>query len=137
MIAYVDASVMLRLVLGERAALTEWSSITEGATSELAEVECLRTLDRLRLRGDIGDEELATRRAAIFTLLEELTLVAVTRPILVRAAQAFPTPLGTLDAIHLATALLFKNRTPGMMTLATHDAALAMAARSCGLRVIG
>jgi uncharacterized protein len=137
MIAYVDASVILRLVLGEPARLAEWSSIKEGITSELAEVECLRTLDRLRLRGALTDPELAARRAAVFELMEELTLVAVTRPVLTRAAHPFPTPLGTFDAIHLATALLLKDRAPSPPAFATHDAALSQAARSCGLHVLG
>ena len=137
MIAYVDASVILRLVLGESGLLAEWSSISDGFTSELAEVECLRTLDRLRLRGALGDEELATRRAAVFDVLDELTVAAVTRPILTRAAQAFPTPLGTLDAIHLATALLMKGSTSSPLSFATHDQALALAARSCGFSILG
>ena len=48
-----------------------------------------------------------------------------------------PTGLGTLDAIHLATALLWKEMTPEELTMATHDPALAIAARVHGLPVIG
>ena len=48
-----------------------------------------------------------------------------------------PTDLGTLDAIHLATALLWKDLTRADLTMATHDGALALGARAHGLRVIG
>ena len=48
-----------------------------------------------------------------------------------------PTELGTLDAIHLATALLWKELTREELTMATHDGALALAAQAHGLLVIG
>jgi hypothetical protein len=48
-----------------------------------------------------------------------------------------PTALGTLDAIHFATAILWLDREEGEVTMATHDQALARAARASGLAVIG
>ena len=48
-----------------------------------------------------------------------------------------PTELGTLDAIHLATALLWTETTGESLAMATHDAALAIAARAHGLAVVG
>jgi hypothetical protein len=48
-----------------------------------------------------------------------------------------PTELGTLDAIHLATALLWRDFTDEPLTMATHDAALAIAAEAHGLPVVG
>ncbi len=50
MIAYVDSSVLLRIVLGQPGALHKWRAIKTAVSSRLAEVECLRALDRLRLR---------------------------------------------------------------------------------------
>ena len=137
MIAYVDSSVVLRLVLGQQGALKEWSSVEEGVTSALTQVECLRTLDRLRLVERIPDEALASRREAVFGLLATLSVVDVAGAILDRAAQPLPTALGTLDAIHLATAQLWRERTAAVLTMATHDAALATAARSLGMPIVG
>jgi uncharacterized protein len=137
MIAYVDSSVLLRLVLRQPGALKEWSSVEEGVTSALTQVECLRTLDRLRVVERIPDEALASRREAIFGLLATLAVVDVAGVILDRAAQPPPTALGTLDAIHLATAQLWRERTAVELTMATHDAALATAARSLGMPVVG
>ena len=137
MIAYVDSSVLLRLVLRQPGALKEWSSVEEGVTSALTQVECLRTLDRLRVVERIPDDALASRREAIFGLLATLSVVEVAGAILDRAAQPLPTALGTLDAIHLATAQLWRERAAAELTMATHDTALATAARSLGMPVVG
>ena len=69
MTAYVDASVILRLALGQRNGLTEWPKIQRGVSSALITTESLRTLDRLRLRAKLSDVEVATRRAAILSLI--------------------------------------------------------------------
>ncbi len=137
MIAYVDASVLLRLALGQRDSLREWSRIERGVSSALVTVESLRTLDRLRVRVKLADDDVAGRRAKILELMASLEIVDVDSVVLDRAAQPMPTELGTLDAIHLATALLWKEMTGEDLTMATHDAALAMAAEAHGLPVVG
>ena len=137
MITYLDSSIILRIILGQANALKEWRSITQGVVSSLVEVECLRTLDRLRLVEGLNDAEIAARRETVFRLLEAVQVVEVTRPILSRAAQPLPTTLGTLDAIHLATALLWKERAKADLVMATHDEGLATASRASGFRVIG
>ena len=137
MIAYLDSSVLLRVLLGQRNALKEWKTIDQGIASALVEVECLRTLDRLRLSEGIADEEIAIRREAVFRLLDSIEIIELTRPILSRAAQPFPTALGSLDAIHLASALLWKEGRGEGLVMATHDVALATASKASGLRVVG
>jgi len=137
MIAYLDASVVLRLVLGERGRLAEWKDVERAVASALTEVECLRTLDRLARNGALSPEELAERRTAVYRLLEACEVVDVARPVLRRASESFPTPLGTLDAVHLATALLWRDTTRSPLILATHDKALRTAGVSVGFEVIG
>ena len=137
MIAYLDSSVLLRIVLGQRDALKEWPRVAQGVASALVEVECLRTLDRLRLAEGYADDVIAERREAIYRLMEAMEVVDVTNGVLARAAQPLPTALGTLDAIHLATASLWKERTRKTLAMATHDTALAVASKAIGLRVIG
>jgi predicted nucleic acid-binding protein len=136
-IAYVDTSVLLRVVLGQANALAEWRKIERGVCSVLAEVESLRTLDRLRLRTQLTDPEVARRRAAILQLLDSFELVELDSLVLDRASQPFPTELGTLDAIHLATALLWREASNAELVVATHDAPLAMAAQAHGFKVVG
>ena len=137
MIAYVDSSVVLRLVLGQPGRLAEWKSVVSGVASGLVEVECLRTIDRLRLAEGLTDAETARRREAVYRLMDALELVEPTTVVLRRASQPLPTPLGTLDAIHLATATLWKEARGTDLVLTTHDRALATAARASGFRVLG
>jgi len=137
MTAYIDASVLLRLALGQPDALPEWRQIQQGVSSALVMTESLRTLDRLRLRANLADTEVASRRATILNLIASLELVEVDAMVLERAAQPMPTELGTLDAIHLATALLWKEMTRVNLVMATHDGALAIGAQAHGLPVVG
>ena len=137
MIAYVDASVLLRVALGQPNALPEWRQIERGVSSALVTTESLRTLDRLRLRANLSDREVATRRAVILARIASLELVEIDAVVLDRAAQPMPTELGTLDAIHLATAMLWKETTRTDLVMATHDGALALGAQAHGLRVLG
>lgn len=137
MIAYIDSSVVLRIVLGQPGMLANWRAIRTGVSSRLAEVECLRALDRLRHRLALRDEEIASRREAIFSFLHALEIVEVGYPIMARASQPLPVELGTLDSIHLATALLWREMNEADPVMATHDEALGLAARACGLRVVG
>jgi predicted nucleic acid-binding protein len=136
-IAYVDASVLLRVALGQPDALPEWRKIDRGVASALIATESLRTLDRLRLRTRMPDAEVATRRRTILAMIASFELVEVDTVVLNRAAQPMPTELGTLDAIHLATALLWTEMTGDELVMATHDEALAVAARAHALSVVG
>lgn len=135
--AYLDASVVLRLLLEDGPALREFSSLSSAVASELTELECLRTVDRLRANGRLSEPQAAEAREQVFRILRHVDSVAVSTAILRRAAAPFPTPLGTLDAIHLATALMIRDSESSDLHLATHDQALALAARSMGLAVIG
>lgn len=137
MIAYLDASVVLRLVLGEPHRLAEWKRIDSAVASALTQVECLRTLDRLSRMGSLSVDELAGRRTAVYRLLEAVEVVDVSAPVLRRASEPFSTPLGTLDAIHLSTAVSWRDARKADLTVATHDKALATAARAMGLPVAG
>jgi predicted nucleic acid-binding protein len=125
------------MLLGQPDRLAEWPEIELGVGSALVEVECLRALDRLRIRDGLSPEDLATRRETVYCLTAEMEVVEPTWPVLRRAGQPFPTPLGTLDAVHLATALLWRDSRGEDLAFATHDRGLALAARASGLIVIG
>jgi len=137
MIVYLDSSVVLRRLLGQPGALREWRLIRTGVSSKLTEVECLRTLDRLRVEGALDEKKLATCREALYAVLATCETVELTRAVLIRAAQPSPTALGTLDAIHLSSALIWRERTGRNLILATHDTALATGARAHGIRALG
>ena len=137
MIAYADSSVLLRVLLGSPGQVKEWKSVETCLSSELARVECLRTIDRLRLRGATEDQ-VSRLREATFRLLERLHLAPVSSDVLSRASAPFPVGLGTLDAIHLASALLWQEGTGEPLgAFLTHDVEQGRAARAMGLRVLG
>ncbi len=60
----------------------------------------------------------------------------LTTKVLHRAAEPFPTLIGSLDALHLASALLVREQFDDL-TFATHDQSLGLAARSMGFAVEG
>jgi uncharacterized protein len=137
MTAYLDTSALLRLVLREPGALDDLRSYDALVSSELIAVESSRTIDRLRLHGALTVEEAASRLRVVTEWLDAIDLVLVRAPVLRRASEPLPTPLGTLDAIHLATALIWRERMGALPTIATHDTTLGLAARSFGFDVRG
>ena len=137
MIAYVDTSALLRIVLREPGALDDLRTYDGLVSSELIAVESARTIDRLRLQGALTTEEAAARLRVVNEWLEAIDLVLVRPPVLSRASEPLPMPLGTLDALHLATALIWRDRLGSLPTMATHDTALGLAAQSFGFDVRG
>jgi len=136
-ILYVDSSVILRRVLGQKGALTGLDEFEGVVASALAEVECLRTLDRLRVLDRVDERQVGAWREGVFGLLRGAEVFDVTRVVLHRAAQPMATTLGTLDAIHLSTALLWRETGSDELAFGTHDRALGAAARASGLAVLG
>jgi len=136
-IAYVDSSVLLRVILGEATRLKEWDEIETSVASAVVEIECLRTLDRFRLLRRLSDDEIVDWRDVLYRLMARTSIVEVDRSVVARASQPFTTILRTLDAIHLASALVWREQSEADLTMATHDAALALAARSYGFPVVG
>lgn len=140
MIAYIDASVLMRIVLNAPNPLREWPELREGISSQLLKTEALRTLDQLWHRGQLTEEELTIKRERLDAFLPHVDLLPLDENILNAAAMPLPTILGTLDAIHLATALRcraaqLEDERP--LLFATHDHQLARAARAMNFEVIG
>jgi len=137
MIAYIDSSALLRIVLREPGALDQLRSCDALVSSELIGLECARTIDRLRLQGSLTPDEAAVRLRSVTDWLEAIDLVLLRPTVLSRASEPMPMPLGTLDAVHLATALIWRDRMGPLPSMATHDTALASAARAFGFEVLG
>jgi predicted nucleic acid-binding protein len=132
---YVDSSVVLRVALGEPDRLIEWTRFSDPISSELIRIECLRTIDRARLQGRSDERELARVRGDLLHIIDAFTLIELDDRIKTRAADPFPTVVGTLDALHLASALAMRATSDDLM-LATHDRALATAAEALGFEVL-
>jgi predicted nucleic acid-binding protein len=136
MIVYVDTSVVLRVLFKEPDPVNVWGKWERAYSSELWRVEALRTVDRLRLSGDLSDGEMADLIRDIRIVHETLAVHPLSPAILQRASETFPTVVGTLDAIHLASALAVRE-SESIDFLLTHDVQLGTAARSLGFSVFG
>ena len=136
MIVYLDTSVVLRVLLGEPNPTNEWGKWEKAYSSALWRVEALRTVDRLRLTHEITDIEVADLVRDVQTVNDTLAIYPLNDRILQRASETFPTVVGTLDAIHLASAI-FIREVQGIDLLLTHDSRLGTAARSLGFKVVG
>ena len=126
-LVYLDSSAIVKLVVREpesealTAALGAWPS---RVTSVLAQVEVQRAVRR-------AGAKLTVRRRAE-RVLDRLNLVRVDDDIVRRAVDLTPPELGSLDSIHLATALSLGG---ALEALIAYDQRLASAARHAGLTV--
>ena len=136
MIVYTDASVRLRIILGDGPTLADWETWTTIFSSAISAVEARRTLDRLRLTGGLTDRTLAEAVVKLLAIEAATTGFPVTPEVLERASQPLGTVVRTLDAIHVASALLLRESGYDLV-FATHDRQQALAARALGFGVIG
>ena len=134
--AYVDTSVVLRVAFAESDQLEAWSRITRPLSSELLRIECLRTLDRARLRQTLDEAEVARIRADLIEIVDSFDLIELDEQVKARATEPFPTMLRTLEAMHLSSALLARAAEGREMAFATHDRELAIAATAVGFKVL-
>ena len=136
MIAYLDSSVPLRIFLGQRHGWDRWGRWKQAYSSALMRLECRRVVDRLRLEGALDDHGVADAGAEIRRLDRIVGRVALTPSVLDRASMPMPTVVKTLDAVHLATALLLRERRHADLVFVTHDDQQATAARALGFECL-
>ena len=128
---YFDSSALLKFVKPEKEspALREWRvaqpTDSELVTSQLAVLEISRTL----MRAGVDHQRVPY---VVGQAVRGLFLVDVTSTVLTRARSYGIRRLGSLDAIHLATADPFLAEVTGFVT---YDAELAAAATELGLPV--
>lgn len=136
MIVYLDTSVVLRILFGEANPVSVWKKWDKAYSSALWRIEALRTIDRMRLTQEITDTEVAALVREVQIIHETLAICPIDDKILQRAGETFPTVVGTLDAIHLSSALSIREF-DNLDAVLTHDLQLGTAAKSLGFNVIG
>lgn len=137
MIAYLDSSALLSSVLGDHPTPLELTAFDQMLSSDLIVLETARTRDRLRLEGRVDPEADAEHAATLRGHFARMTLAPIEPATLESAARPLHVVLGSLDSIHLATAMAFRTKGVQDLVLATHDVQLARAARQEGFEVIG
>lgn len=127
MAVYVDTSALVKLVVREPEsdALAAWAATatTQAVSSDLARTELVSAVRR-------SHPEQAERARDV---LDSVTLLALTPEILESAGRVEPVELRSLDAVHLAAALVLGD---DLDAIVTYDERLAEAARSHGVHVL-
>ena len=133
MLCYLDSSVLLRFLLGvdERYLITaEYGQV---GSSELLYIECSRVIERYRMQNLITDEQVAETRERLDGIIRGLYIIELTDVIKLRASGSFPTVVGTLGALHLSSALLWKEYAGGEeLGVLSDDIQLSTCAKALG-----
>jgi predicted nucleic acid-binding protein len=118
---YLDTSVLLAHVLVEerQPPAAMWKETL--VASRLVEYESWVRVHALGLGSSHGE--------SIERALREVAFVELTNEALARAREPFPTPIRTLDALHLASAAYLRE-VGAPVSFATYDERLARAAKS-------
>lgn len=124
---YLDTSVALAHLLAEDRAPPDTLWQQSLVSSRLLEYEMWV---RVHARGLAR-----THGELVRQLLTHVAVVELLPPILARALEPFPTPVRTLDALHLATIDFLRQRTREVH-LASYDERLIAVARKLGYPVL-
>jgi predicted nucleic acid-binding protein len=136
MIVYLDSSVVLRPLFAQPDRLRSWGTWTAAYSSELLGVECRRAIDRLRLEGIYDDGQVAEANQRLVHIERTITRIRISHPIIHEASRTMPTVVKTLDAIHLASAVMLRDRRHIDLQFSTHDVQQAVAARALGFTTL-
>jgi hypothetical protein len=122
---YVESSAVLAWLLDEAAGtfVRETLLATEiVVSSDLTLIECDRVLHRAASLGELTEAEVADRRAHLATAAAHWHVLRIGPEVVDRARQPFPgDPIGTLDAIHLASVLVARSAVAGLALLSLDE----------------
>lgn len=125
MTIYAETSAVTAWLLSESKAETivdALSSADRVVASDLTILECHRTLRRYSISGRVTEGAAADCAAMLEAALVHWHLLRIAGEVVERAARPFPVePVRSLDAIHLASALLARKAMPGLKILSLDD----------------
>ncbi len=130
---YLDSSVLLRYLLNADEALLHIGRDQKIGSSELLEIECRRVLQRERLESRLDDDRYAATITALGDFLGMISILEMDDNVKRRACESFPTVIGTLDAIHLSSALLWRAASDSELAMFTYDKQPALCAKAVGI----
>ena len=122
---YAESSGVLAWLLGDSGGESVRKALASAdivLASSLTLIECNRILIRAGATGRLTEAQVATREARLRQVERHWTLLEMDAEIVERAPRPFPVePIRTLDAIHLATALMARSAVPGIALLSLDD----------------
>jgi predicted nucleic acid-binding protein len=90
--------------------------------SRLTLVECRRVIHRAVVSAGLPEKDAAELRSVLGQAAARWAILEMTPEVARRAEERFPAePLRTLDAVHLASALLLNEAAPNLAVLSTDD----------------
>jgi uncharacterized protein with PIN domain len=135
---YAESSAVLAWLLDEPTGRTVRERLAKAdiiIASDLTLIECDRVVIRAAVLGDLTEADAADRRAHLITAAAQWNVLRISEDVVARARQPFPgNPIRTLDAMHLASALVARSVAPGLEVLSLDDRIRA-AARKLGFAV--
>lgn len=138
MIVYAESSAVLTWLLGEpsQALVVERLNCAERVvTSALTAVECARGLARARASSRLSVTDTLAALRLLDVAESSWDVHALSDRVVVRARGLFPSePIRTLDALHLATALVFQE-SMGPVVLLTFDERIRLNAQALGFQL--
>ncbi len=136
---YAESSAVLAWLFDETAAGLVRSALADAelvVASDLTLVECDRVLHRAAAVGELTEADAADRRAHLVTAAAHWHVLRLGQEVVGRARQPFPgEPIRTLDALHLASALVARGAVAGLELLSL-DERVRRTARLLGVRVL-
>ena len=115
---YAESSAVLAWLLGQSAGEAVASALGDAdgvVASDLTLVECERVLIRAWASGLMNEAGRADQSAALSRAAAHWTVLRVDVDVIERARRPFPIePVRTLDALHLASALVARSAVPGL-----------------------
>ena len=137
-IAYLESSALLRILLEEPFPKVKLIDFQEIYTSRITQIECYRVFNRLLLEKKLSEARSAAAIQRLRFMLKGLKVLQLHERLLKVAESSWPSPIATLDGIHLATALFLRDeKTEHSLILLTHDHQLARGAQALGLSIDG
>ncbi|MDY7030042.1 MAG: PIN domain-containing protein [Spirochaetota bacterium] len=117
MVGYVDISVLLRHILLGDSSIKHVLACERIISSELLEIESRRVIHRYRIDGEIEDEGFVQANTRLNEVVSGISLIALSSAVKRRAMGAFPVHVKILDILHLASALVYADTSPGRNVL--------------------
>jgi len=121
---YIDTSTYLKLFVREKGSQVARNLVKKSRilSSAILTIECFSSLSRKRKRGEIGDKDFDSLVSRIKKDTEYIEILRFTDEILLKAESvALQSDSRTLDSIHIASALIFKDTTEIDLTFVTSD----------------
>lgn len=133
---YIDSSVLLRYLLTGDEEFQKVKDFKKIGSSELLFIECSRVLHRYRLESAISDYQLEEAVIHFTDIYNALHVFEMSSSVKKKSAESFPTIIGTLDAIHVSTAMLWAEQEGEPLVLFTYDEQMKICAHSMGIHTI-